>query len=448
RVLPRLNEDINEEWISDKTRFACDGLRRQRLDRPYVRVDGRLRPAGWSQAFAAIKDRISGCGGGEIAAIAGDLACCESMVALKDLLTALGSPHLDCRQDGAALDAGTRASYLFNSTIAGIDQADAILLVGTNPRVEAPIVNARIRARFLTGQVQIAAIGPDADLTYEHQSLGNDPQLLQKILAGKHAFAKVLADAKRPMLVLGMGALARADGGAILGLAREIADKYGLIDEAGGWNGFNVLHTAASRVGGLDVGFVPGEGGRDTSGICEGAASGAIKVLFLLGADEVDTQALGSAFVVYLGHHGDAGAQRADVVLPGAAYTEKSGTYVNTEGRVQHGRRAVQPPGEAREDWKILRALSEALGHALPYDTLDQVRARLGEVNAVFSDIGVVRPASWSAFGTSGTPSVSPFASPITNFYMTNAVCRASETMAECARALQPSNERKTGTHG
>ncbi|MBK8907204.1 MAG: NADH-quinone oxidoreductase subunit G [Rhodospirillales bacterium] len=448
RVLPRVNEDVNEEWISDKTRYAYDGLRRQRLDRPYVRRDGRLRPTGWAEAFAEIRERLKSVDGGAVAAVAGDLACCESMVALKDLGSALGSPHLDCRQDGAKLEAAVRSSYLFNSTIAGIDMADAILLVGTNPRIEAPIINARIRKRFLTGKAKIAAIGTDADLTYRYQGLGNDASALDALLAGEHDFAKVLDDAKRPMLVLGMGALARVDGAHILGAARAIVDKFGMIDEAGGWNGFNVLHTAAARVGGLDLGFVPGDGGRGLAGILDGAEAGEIKVVYLLGADEIDMQRLGDAFVVYQGHHGDAGAQRADVVLPGAAYTEKSGTYVNTEGRVQRGLRAADPPGEAREDWRIIRALSEAVGHTLPYDTLEQVRARLEAVNASFRSLDIVAPAAWGDFGASGALAKDPFRPAIANFYVTNPICRASVTMAECVRTLLPSETRKTGTDG
>ena len=446
RVLPRINEDVNEEWISDKTRFACDGLKRQRLDRPYVRRDGKLQPASWREAFAVVASRLKTVTGAKIAAIVGDLACAESMVALKDLMAALGSPHLDCRQDGAKLDASTRVAYIFNSTIGGIDQADALLLIGTNPRWEAPVLNARIRKRWLAGGLKIAAVGPQLDLTYRYEYLGAGPQTLAELAAGRHAFADTLTNAKRPMLILGQGALARSDGAAVLTLARQVAEACGLVKD--GWNGLNVLHVAAARVGGLDLGLTPGPGGRDVAGILDGASKGEIEIVYLLGADEIDTARLGKAFVVYQGHHGDAGAVRADVIFPGAAYSEKNATYVNTEGRVQQARIAVFPPGEAREDWKIVRALSQAAGKRLPYDTLKQVRARLAAVNAGFAEPGVVKPSVWGAFGVVRSVEPTPFASPIANFYMTDPISRASATMAQCAKTFAAPPAGKTGTHG
>jgi NADH-quinone oxidoreductase subunit G len=446
RVLPRLSEEINEEWIADKSRFACDGLQRQRLDRPYVRRDGKLKPASWSEAFAAIAARLKGVAGDRIAAIVGDLACAESMVALKDLMAALGAPHVDCRQDGAKLAAGPRASYLFNTTIAGIERADACLLVGTNPRWEAPMVNARLRKRCLVGGFRVGVIGPQVNLTYKAEYLGAGPQTLAELAAGRLPFADMLRKAVRPMLIVGQGALARSDGAAVLGLARRTAVEFGLVKD--GWNGFNVLHTAAARVGGLDLGLVPGVGGRDVRGILDGAASGDIDVVYLLGADEIDTSRLGRAFVIYQGHHGDAGAQRADVILPGAAYTEKNATYVNTEGRVQRTRLAVFPPGDAREDWKILRALSDALGRRLPYDSLGQVRSRLAAVNAVFAKPDIVVPADWGEFGAAGAVDAMPFKSPVANFYMTDPISRASVTMAKCTASFVASGTGKTGTHG
>jgi len=452
RVLPRLNEAVNEEWISDKTRFAYDGLKRQRIDRPYVRHDGRLQPVSWQDALVAVGARLRGVQGSRIAAIAGDMADAEAMVALKDLMTALGSPNIDCRQDGAKLEAGNRVSYIFNSTIAGIEQADVLLLVGTNPRWEASIVNARIRKRWLTGKLKVAIIGPQVELTYKADYLGAGPQTLADVASGKHAFAATLKAAKHPMIIVGQGALARSDGSAVLALARQVADGFGLIKD--GWNGFNVLHTAAARVGGLDLGFVPGPssqggvGGRDVAGILDGAAKGEIEIVYLLGADEIDTSKLGGAFVIYQGHHGDKGAMRADVVLPGAAYTEKNATYVNTEGRVQQTRLAVFPPGAAREDWKIVRALSETLGKKLPYDTLAQLRQRLAAANPVFGKLDETpAPAAWGAFGTSGAVSAAAFVSPIANYYMTDPISRCSETMAKCsAAAAAPPG--KTGTHG
>ncbi|MET4699675.1 NADH-quinone oxidoreductase subunit G [Constrictibacter sp. MBR-5] len=444
RVLPRINEEINEEWISDKTRFAYDGLKRQRLDRPYVRRDGKLRPATWDEAFAAIATRLKGLAGDRFAAIAGDLADCESMVALKDLATGLGSTNIDCRQDGAKLDPGVRAGYVFNAGLAGIEAADAILLVGTNPRFEAPVLNARIRKRWKAGALKVGVLGPQADLTYRYDYLGAGAQTLADVGESGHAFLDVLKNAERPLIVVGQGALARPDGAAVLAACRALAESVGAVGDE--WNGFAVLHTAAARVGGLDLGFVPRDGGRDVEGILQGCESGEVEVVYLLGADEFDTSRLGNAFVIYQGHHGDAGAHRADVVLPGAAYTEKNGIYVNTEGRVQYANRAIFPPGEAREDWTIVRALSGVLGAPLPYDNLDQVRQRLVEVNDVFAHRDELLRNPWGDFGTAGAMQSSAFASPVTNFYMTDPISRASETMARCTAEFQ--NRELTGTDG
>jgi NADH-quinone oxidoreductase subunit G len=431
RVLPRLNDDVNEEWISDKTRHAVDGLRYQRLDRPYVRKAGKLLEASWDEAFAAIAGKLNGLDGKKIAAIVGDQCDAESMVALKDMMAALGSPNVDCRQDGARLEAGARGGYLFNAGIRGIDQADAILLVGTNPRWEAPVLNARILRRYHSGKCAIASIGPAVDLTYPVDRLGAGPATLRDLAEGKLAFSEKWKAARNPLIIVGMGALAREDGPAVLALARSLATVR---DD---WNGFAVLHTAAARVGALDLGLVPGEGGRDVSGILAGAQAREIEAVFLLAADELDTGRLGKAFVVYIGHHGDAGAHRADVILPGAAYTEKPGLYVNTEGRVQEGFRAAYPPGDAREDWAILRALSERLGKTLPYDTLDQVRSRLIAVNRSFAALDQQSAGAWGGFGAAGNLSDAPFEPPIRNFYMTDPISRASRTMAECMAARQ-----------
>ena len=446
RILPRINEDVNEEWLGDKSRLACDGLKYQRLDQPYVRRNGKLQAASWHEAFEAVAAKLNGLAGSKIAALAGDTADCESMLALKDLMDALGSPNMDCRQDGAAVDPAVRASYLFNSTIAGIESADALLIVGSNPRKEAPVLNARIRKRYLQGGFKVLTIGENADLTYKYDHLGETADLLGKIADGSHPAAETLKAAKNPMLIIGMGALTRPDGAAILAAARQVADTCGLVKE--GWNGFNVLHTAGARVGGLDVGFVPGSGGKDTRDILDGAQKGEIELLFLLGADEVDTQKLGSAFVVYQGHHGDRGAHRADVILPGAAYTEKDGTYVNTEGRPQRGYRAAFPPGDAREDWAIMRALSEVLGKTLPYDNINQLRKRLSDKNPVFANVDSFQVADWASFGSPGSIDASGFEYPIANYYMTDPISRASKTMARCTEEFVTGETKKTGTDG
>ena len=429
RILPRLHEDVNEEWMADKARFAFDGLKRRRLDRPWVRRDGKLHPATWPEAFAAIAARCAGLPGERIGAIAGDQCDAESMLALKDLLASLGSRNVDCRQDGALLDPSRREFYLFNSTIAGIEQADALLLVGTNPRHEAPVLNARIRKTWINTHLPIATIGPTADLTYPAQNLGAGSDTLAHLLAGTHPFAQILAAAKRPMLIVGPAAL-RETG--VLAACWQIAANVGALTPD--WHGLNILHNAASRVAALDLGLVPRAGAKNLAAML----GGGVDLLWLLGADEFDTAAIAPAtFVVYQGHHGDRGAARADVILPGAAYTEKSGTYINTEGRVQRTGAALFPPGEAREDWTILRAFSDVAGHRLPYDSLAQLRARLIAVNPVFELLDTVPqfgatnltpPAATGALGTAA------FRPAFANYYQTDPISRASDTMDKCTR--------------
>jgi NADH-quinone oxidoreductase subunit G len=442
RVLPRVNEAINEEWIADKTRHAVDGLRRQRLDTPYVRRNGKLEPASWGAAFEAIAAKVKAASGSKIAALAGDLCDAESMFALKLLMQSLGSPNIDCRQDGAKIGGGARGDYLFNSTIAGIEQADALLLIGSNPRWEAPLVNARIRKRWLAGGLKIGRIGPAVNLTYKVEHIGAGPDSLTALIDGKHAFLDALKGAKHPLIIVGMGALARADGAAVMAAARKLGDAINVVRD--GWNGFNVLHTAAARVAALDMGFLPGPGGKDRGAIL----AGGMDVVYLLGADEVDLSRLGAAFVIYQGHHGDKGAHRADVILPGAAYTEKDGTYVNTEGRVQRALRASFPPGEAREDWAILRALSETLGKPLPFDDLSQLRRKLNEAVPHFMRIGQAGGAPLGTAPEAGAMDGGPFVSPVADYYLTNPIARASETMAECSRLFVRGAAQATGTHG
>ena len=447
RVLPRLNEDVNEEWISDKTRFSYDGLKKRRLDVPMLKKDGRLQPVSWQEALAAVAERLRAVPGERVAAIVGDLVDLEAMTVLKDLMAEIGSPHLDCRQDGAKLGEGGRAGWLFNSTIAGIEQADVVLLVGCDPRHEAPVLNARIRKRWRQGQFKVARIGLPVDLTYPVEELGAGTATLQELVDGRIGFSDVLKGARKPLIIVGPGAVARPDGAAVLAAARALAEACGAVQDE--WCGFSVLHTAASRVGGLDLGILPGEGGRDVAGILEGASGGEIEVVYLLGADEIDTSRLGNAFVIYQGHHGDRGALAADVVLPGAAYTEKHATYVNLEGRPQRAKLAVFPPGEAKEDWKILRALSGALGRPLPVSTLGDVRARIAEIAPHLAEIDIVTPAEWSAFGTAGAMDKAAFATTAGDFYQTNPISRASPVMAECtALAAERAEQAATGTHG
>ncbi|KAA3512168.1 NADH-quinone oxidoreductase subunit NuoG [Agrobacterium rosae] len=431
RVMPRVNEAINEEWISDKSRFIWDGLKTQRLDKPYVRKDGRLQPATWGEAFGAIKAAVASTSGEKIGAIAGDLASVEEMFALKSLLASLGSTNVDCRQDGTALDPSLgRASYLFNATIEGIEHADALLIIGSNPRYEASVLNARIRKRWRRGGFPIAVIGEASELRYDYEYLGSGTDTLSDLASGSHSFIEKLKAAKNPMIIVGQGALSREDGAAVLAAAAKLAVSVGVVSAE--WNGFSVLHTAAARVGGLDIGFVPADKAANAASI---AASS--EVLFLLGADEIDLSAKTAKLTVYIGSHGDAGAMAADVILPGAAYTEKSGIWVNTEGRVQMGNRAGFAPGEAREDWAILRALSDVLGHKLPFDSLSALRAQLYIAHPHFADadeIAVADVAGIEALATkAGTLNKAGFASPVKDFYLTNPIARASAVMAECS---------------
>ncbi|MHB1303391.1 MAG: NADH-quinone oxidoreductase subunit NuoG [Acidiphilium sp.] len=434
RILPRINDAVNEEWLGDKSRFSLDGLKRRRLDRPWIRESGKLRAASWDEAFAAIAARLSGLDGSRIGAIAGNLCDAESMLALKELMTGLGSRNLDCRQDGAALDWSSRAFHRFNTTIEGIDEADAVLFVGVDPRREAPVLNARIRRRWLENRGFVAGlIGAPVDLTYEHVHLGNDGAALRALLDPGHDFAKRLVAANRPMLILGQSALARADGAAVLAASWQLAEATGML--GADWHGFNVLHNAAARMGALDLGFVP-EGGKPLAAML----GGGVDLLWLLGADEFDTDRIGAdTFVVYQGHHGDRGAARADVILPGSAYTEKPGTYVNTEGRVQPMPRATFPPGEAREDWAILRAFSATIGRALPYDDIEALRRHMAEAYPVFAADGAARLAHTGGARPAGDVANltdMPFALPFDNYYQTDPISRASPTMAKCVEEI------------
>jgi NADH-quinone oxidoreductase subunit G len=433
RILPEVNEEVNEEWLSDKSRFVWDGLARQRLDRPYVREGGKLRPADWGEAFGAVKDALSAAPE-KIGMIAGDLIEVEQAKAALDLARELGIQSTDCRPEGAEYGTdGVRERYILNPTLMGIEDANALLLIGTNPRKEAAVWNARIRKSWLWGELQVGVIGEPADLTYEYAHLGAGAEALSAI--DTQEFHKVLERAKRPMIVVGEAALCRTDGQAILATALKLANEIGAIQDD--WAGFGVLHSAAGRVGALDIGFVPGDGGAATADIL----GGGMETVILLGADELDVSRIGGAKVIYVGHHGDAGAARADIILPCAAYTEMKATFVNTEGRVQETTRAVQPKGDAREGWAIFRALSDVMGKTLPYDTAEILRAELrgsGEDRTVFSGLNYApgaagAPALKAIPETNGILASAPFTSRIDDFYLTNPIARASKTMAECS---------------
>ncbi len=413
RCVPRINEDVNEEWATDKSRHHVDGLVRRRLDRPYVRRDGKLAPVSWDEAFGVIKAKV-GAAGSNVAAVAGDLVDCETMYAAKALLAKLGSSLLEGRQTGMDYDTSSLGAVNFNTTIAGVEEADAILLVGTNLRWEAPLVNTRIRKAIKKG-AKVLAIGPETELTYKVEWLGADLSILGNL---PEAATKLFTGAKKPMVIVGGGALKGGHGAAL-----AFAKQFNLVRE--GWNGFNVVHMAASRMGGLMLGYA------QKGGIADLANAG---VTFFLGAEEVDFDNFGG-FKVYVGHHGDRAAHHADVILPGSTYAEKSGTWVNLEGRVQRGERAVFPPGDAREDWAIFRAMSDALGHTLPFDSLAGLREAMGTEVPALRTPGLAT-FEWNppVLDAAGQGSLSGY--PIKDFYLTNAICRASPTMQRCSAEL------------
>ncbi len=424
RILPRLNEAVNEEWLADKSRYAYDGLKYQRLDRPYIRDHGKMREATWEEAFIFAASALKNIQGASMAAFAGDMVDVESAYALRDMTRALGSNLMESRVDGAQFDVSNPAGYRFNSTIAGIEQADAILLVGCNPRTEAPLINARIRKAWLNRRVKVAVIGEKLDLNYPYFHAGSGVEALEKMVA-EH---KGAVQAERPMIIFGMNAFRSKDGMAMHAMAHKAAEALGCIrsgQDGDGWNGFNVLHTAAGRMGALSIGFTPPKG--------QALDLSQLKAAYLLGVDtDLVDQLPESAFVIYQGHHGDKGAARADVIFPGAAYTEKNALYMNTEGRVQMARMAATPIGQAKEDWKILRAFSEVLGLPLGYNTLSELRARLALEVPAFGQVGEIAPAAWGGFGREGGTASVSLASAVANYYQTDPISRASVTMAEC----------------
>ncbi|NXC84632.1 NDUS1 oxidoreductase, partial [Cercotrichas coryphoeus] len=443
RILPRLHEDINEEWISDKTRFAYDGLKRQRLTQPMIKNEkGVFVYASWEDVLARVAGVLQAVEGKEIAAVVGGLVDAEALIALKDLLNRVNCDTLCTEEIFPTAGAGTdlRSNYLLNTKIAGVEEADVLLLVGTNPRFEAPLFNARIRKSWLHNDLQVALVGSPVNLTYRYEHLGESPQILQDIASGKHPFSKVLDHAKKPMVVVGSAALQRGDGAAIHAAVSTIAQNArARSGPDADWKVMNILHRVASQVAALDLGFKPG---------VEAIRKNPPKVLYLLGADSgcITRKDLPKdCFVIYQGHHGDVGAPMADIILPGAAYTEKAATYVNTEGRAQQTRVAVTPPGMAREDWKIIRAVSELAGLTLPYENLDQIRKRLEEVSPNLVRYDDVEEANYFIQANELAKLVKqqlladPLVPPqltIKDFYMTDSISRASQTMAKCVKAV------------
>ena len=450
RILPRVNEAVNEEWIADKTRYSYDGLKRQRLTNPLIRVGDSLEPVSWETAFDRIRERIVQLRGNQMTAVAGQLADAESIMALKDLFNRLGSDNLlfDGETGRPSHGADLRASYSFNSTLAGAEFADLVLLVGTNPRHEAPLLQSRFRKSYVSRGADFALIGEPAKLTVEYDHLGTSPKDLYAALDKKHPFAKRLAAAKRPMIVVGADVANREDGDAIFAAIHALRESVPAL-QTPEWNGVSVLQRSAARTAALDLGFTPGQN----------AVLGAEgrQLMFLLGADDVSPKDIpAGAFVVYQGHHGDVAAHYADVILPGAAYTEKVGTYVNTEGRAQRTRVAVSPPGNAREDWQIIRALSEMLGLQLPYDDAAGIGARIGQVAPHILEVDSLQPAYGADLLTVAAKEAAarpeslqakkdnsgrPFALPIKDYYLTDAISRSSRTMAKCSATYTHGNK-------
>lgn len=432
RILPRECDAVNEEWISDKARHAFDGLTLQRLDRPFVRKNGHLEEATWEEALTLVAAKLTGTPPHKIAALAGDMADVESMFLLKELLHSLGIFSLDCRQNKAYVPYVDRSKYLFNTTIQGAEAADACLIIGSNIRVEAPLLNTRLRKAYAKG-LKVGYIGPKIEFTYPCEYLGDKANILNQFWRGKHAFLSVLRAAKNPMIILGQGALQNEEGEKIYRLAWALAERENMI--RADWNGFNVLHTVAARVGGLDVGFLPKDGGLSINQVLN---NDDVEVVYLLNADEIDMKSLGKAFVIYQGHHGDAGANRADVVLPGAAYTEKTATYASMEGRVQQTKMAVLPPGLAKEDWKIIRKLSDYVGKPLAYNNHAQIMNGLEGIHNAYGHMGEIVPYELPQSLVENPKEITngQLVLPVQNYYMTDPISRASKVMAQCRKEI------------
>lgn len=444
RILPKINEEINEEWISDKSRFSYDGLKFQRLDRPYIRKGGRLVESSWEEAFETLVDRMQHLTSQEIGAIVGNLVDVESIFALKELMTSFKSPHTDCAQEGARFLTDLRSLYLFNTGIEGIEKADLCLLVGTNPRHEAPLINARLRKRYLQGNFEVGLIGTNVSLTYPYTHISQGPEGLEELWHGKCSWKTLLEKAQNPMIILGASALTHPDGQAIQEYALLLAEKYGALRKD--WLGYNILHWAASRTGALDLGFVPGDHGWSAQEMIDHARKGNLKVLYLLGADEIDLASLkdSECFIIYQGHHGDHGAAIADIILPGCAYTEKNAMYVNTEGRIQEACQALFPPGQALEDWKIIKSIASRVGRPFSYNTLESLREkmwlnspglRLGRENRKEKTTEIL---NLSIFKTKSVQKLSkdPLIPFIQNYYMTDSITRSSPLMAQATEAF------------
>ena len=437
RILPINNEDINEEWISDKTRFAYDGLKYNRLDVPFIKKNSIYEKISWNSVLNLIKKKISSTSGDRISAIIGNQVDCESIILLKDLFTFLGSKNILCSQNNSKYKSLPRLAYCFNTTISLIEQSDFCLLIGTNPRIEASMVNTRIRKRYLEGNYEIFLIGPKVDLNYKYKYLGNNPQVLEEIYKEKHYISKKIRKSKKPLIIVGDNIFNRQDSMAILEIISRLCVKFPFIQtkkEDITWNGYNVLHHAASRVGALDLNFISSKPDFNLDKIYSLSEKKKLDIIYLLGADEIDTTKLKNSFIIYQGHHGGYGSKNADIILPGSAFTEKNSTFVNLEGRPQNTFKCCNPPGDAKEDWKIINAIAKKFNTKFNYFTIDDVRNRLQTENSnVFSSVNKIIKNKFKKFGKKGNILNTPFDIPVTNFYLNDVISKSSKIMRKCA---------------
>ena len=434
RVLPRMNEEINEEWISDKSRFAIDGLSKQRIDIPYLLKDGKLVIAEWDEVLVNITQEISKRGKENTLALSGKFTDIETLFSAKYFLQSLGSNYFDCRYDNVQFIENQRASYLFNSSIQEIDNADAILLIGTNPRWEACVLNARIRKAYINNDCKIGLIGKKLDLTYKYEHLSDSIEHINDLLNNNSPFSEVLKNSKKSLIIIGNSAINYRDGKEVLNVCSEIAKKYNVANN--NFNGFNILQQDISKVGAVDIGFYNHDFAQNFDQNIKNHINKFNPVVFLLSADEINHSILEGAFIVYLGHHGDDLAQLADIVLPSPAYTEKSSTYMNMEGRVLQTTRCYHPLGVSKEEWKIFRALSNNFSQKLKFNNLSELRNEISNLFPVFKEINILPSSSKLDFGSSTKIENRALEYNIKNFYMTDVISRASITMANCSREI------------
>jgi len=429
RVLPRNNDEVNEEWISDKTRFFWDGLSLQRIDKPYLRENGKLRQVSWDKAIDVASDKLLNTNPEKIASITGDLVSIESIYSIKKLMDSIKSPNTECRQDGSKINGG-REKWLFNSKLSGIDESDGCLLIGTNPRIEAALINSRIIRKSKENNYSIGLLGNKSELNYNYDYLGDDPSIIYDLINNNNPFCKKLSEMNKPLMIIGQGALKGDEGEDYLNLCIELANNYNFLNNH--WNGFNVLHTAASRPGAMEIGFLPGEGGKDLDKIIDGYKKGDISTLFLLGADEIEISEKTDCFVIYQGHHGDKGANIADLILPSPSFNEQNGLFINTEGRIQESVRATFPIGEAKEDWEIISLISKKMGLENIDNSFEDLRSSLFQSFPHLADIDMCLSGEKLPEKIERRDiKQHVFKSSLNNFWLSNSITRSSRLMCE-----------------